>query len=409
MPVTIASLRTIAPSTDPFSSVPLRRSLPIPSPIPALLEARIVGELTDPDVFTRGTNATGPTGLAHAVGGSTFDIAYAASGGGSLEGARVGLPGHAAVNAGDVLTLTPPPQVGERIRYLTVSGTVDDQRRSVPGGEIAFDETRGAETITHVARVISGALNGAGTFSFLARFATAQAADLIQPDVRIRYYAPYRVSVSVTLRDDGDASIRLPIPADAGSRTGYVAVTAADERGNESPISTPAYFAVFKPRPSGAPARPYPCVTGPSADDGYTTPPDRLGRATICLQWDVGDVSPATGLRYEVARALDNSIVATHMRNWHLGKPEADVLAPMAGERVDGDASGIERDNARGVYRATFAPATASGRPPLVPTGPALPKRPLLRDNLRRGGGRKSGAIVAVVECGRPWCGCCPY
>jgi hypothetical protein len=267
------------------------------------------------------------------------------------------------VNAGDVLTLTPPPEASDRIRYLTISGSVDDERRSVPGGEIAFDETRGAETITRVARVISGAVNGAGTFSFLARFASAEAADLIQSGVRIRYYAPYRISVSVTLQNDSDASIRLPIPADAGSRTAYVAVTAADERGNESPISTPAHFAVFKPKPSGIPTRPYPCLIGPSAEEGYATPPDRLGRATICLRWAVGAVSPATGLRYEVARALDNGIVAAHMRNWHLGKPDADVQAPMARGGVDGAISGIEFDDARGLYRVTFEPNATVDEP----------------------------------------------
>jgi hypothetical protein len=61
------------------------------------------------------------------------------------------------------------------------------------------------------------------------------------------------------------------------------------------------------------------------------------GRATICLKWDAGTVNPASGLRYEVARALDNGILAVHLRNWQIGKAEAAVMAHHAINLLSGN------------------------------------------------------------------------
>ena len=363
MAVEIVSLRTISPSPDPFSSVPetLRRSLPDPAPIPALLEASLAVDLIEPDVFTRSSAPRSSTGTAATPGGSIFELVYAVSGGGSSAGARVGLPTSAPVHAGGVLTLMPPPEIRDRVRYVTIAGTIDDERRAIPGGEIAWEEKRGEDVITHVGRVISSAVNGTGTFSVLVRFGSAEAADLVRNATRVRFYAPYRIRLPVSVRDGVDAPLTLPVAANAGARTAYVAFNALDKRAHESPLGTPAQVSVYKLPPEGAPGRPYPCPSGPAAGAGYATPPDRLGRATVCIRWDAGDTSPAAGLRWEVARALDSAIVAAHLRNWHLGKPEAEVQPPVAG--VDGTLSNVRFDAVQGLYRATFAPSGPVAQP----------------------------------------------
>ena len=126
-----------------------------------------------------------------------------------------------------------------------------------------------------------------------------------------------------------------------------------------SPLSPPVPFTVIRQSPPSKPNRPFPC--GFPQDDilgGYATPPDLQGRATVHLCWDVGGASPTTALRYEVARALDSSILAAHLRNWKLGKvEEAEIEPPLInGVNADGTLSEVTFDTKRGVYRAKFKP-----------------------------------------------------
>ena len=131
---------------------------------------------------------------------------------------------------------------------------------------------------------------------------------------------------------------------------------------NEGPLSSPTQVMAVKPPPSGAPGRPYPCNQPADVVAGYATPPDRQGRATLCLTWDAGTLSTTEGLRYEVARALDNTIVATHRRNWLLGR--AMVAPPLtAGPQVNGTLSNVSFDQARGLYRVSMAVNLGANEP----------------------------------------------
>lgn len=253
-----------------------------------------------------------------------------------------------------------PPQV----RGLTIQGTVPDEVRQLPGGEVAFDVVRDGETVTYVARVVSDVrTDGTNKFDLLGRLSNPARAAL-QPGVtRGRYYAPYRVPLTATLSAAGtmgDAgTLSLPIPAGRTSQSAFLAASAFDPRENESRLSSPAQVTAVKPPPTGAPGRPYPCGQDTDAEAGYATPPDRRGRATVCLAWDVADdLSPAAGLRYEVVRALDSGILATHRRNWLLGK--ATIAPPVeAGPQLTGSLTSVSFDAARGLYRVELTASLA--------------------------------------------------
>jgi hypothetical protein len=109
----------------------------------------------------------------------------------------------------------------------------------------------------------------------------------------------------------------------------YLAVSSTDVRGNAGRLSSAAQVTAVRPPPRGQPSAPFPC--GHPEQDGYATPPNRAGRATVCLEWIYnGPPSDMVGLRFEVARALDQTIIATDRRNWMVGQ-SAPGQAPAPG------------------------------------------------------------------------------
>jgi hypothetical protein len=138
----------------------------------------------------------------------------------------------------------------------------------------------------------------------------------------------------------------------------YLAVTTDDVRANEGPLSSPAQVTAVKPPPTGVPSQPYPCGQTAAAMAGYATPPDRQGRATLCLAWEAGTLVSTEGLRYEVARALDNTILATHRRNWLLGGPSLGTALS-----VNGTLSGVTFDEVRGLYRVVLTADLGGAEP----------------------------------------------
>ena len=241
--------------------------------------------------------------------------------------------------------ITPP-----LLQSLVIQGAVPDEIIKMPSGEIAFDITQNEQLVTYVGRVVSDIKTGANGFNLLVKLSPA-AQSALQPNItRCRYYAPYRqelkVRLPITLGNTISATtIALPMSVGQSSQNLYLAVTTDDVRANEGPLSSPAQTMAVKPPPTGVPSRPYPCGQDATAEAGYATPPDRQGRATLCLAWDAGTLSPTAGLRYEVARALDNTILATHRRNWLLGGPPLE-----ASPSVTGTLFGVTFDEARGLY-----------------------------------------------------------
>src|SRR5262249_25317557 len=121
-------------------------------------------------------------------------------------------------------------------------------------------------------------------------------------------------------------ALRVQMAPDAGQASAYFALAAEDVRGNVGPISAPAQVTLVRPPPATGPSAPFPCGH-PNAVEGFAGLPDHQGRATVCVAWTyppgLGD-----GIRFEVGRALDESVVAADRRNWLTGRARPG-LAPV--------------------------------------------------------------------------------
>ena len=246
-------------------------------------------------------------------------------------------------------TIEPPS-----FRSLVFEGSVDETVLKSPGGEIAVESIVGGERVMHVLRIVSD-IDRPANFDLLVRLPqSAEAArSALQPGKRCHYYAPYRITLSVDVTDATGADIDLPLAPDAGSRSLYLAVSTVDRRNNQGALSIPVQAIAVRPPPTARPGRPYPCNHRPDVAEAYTTPPDRRGRATVCLAWDAGELDSTDGLRFEVQRTLDNTIIATHRRNWLRGK--ASVMPPLtASPQLQGTLNNHTTDETRGLSRANF-------------------------------------------------------
>lgn len=367
LPVEVVGKSDVPRRPNPFASIPAERrgrQSPDVSPPPEVVEVEIDRLLTEPDVFAGGTATRA---------GEDFELIYVVSNPADRR-TRVALPAGTTIEIGETLTLRPPTEssrppseLSKKVRLLRIRGTVDQARLDAPGGEIAFEYVTDGAEATAVMRVISNAVNHAGSFDLVVRAEDAQAVGRLRLNpTQLRYYAPYVLDVPLTLAEGGGAPIALPLRPSDGFRDGFIALSATDVYDNEGPLSTPAQFSVVRPRPTGRPSRPYPCVGGTEAE-GYASPPNRSGRATVCLTWEAGTLSPAEGARYEVARALDNSIPVAHLRAWQTGKIREPAAPVIAGESVEGELSGVTLEN--GLIHATFRPQAPITNPALFRNG----------------------------------------
>jgi hypothetical protein len=386
--VRIANVSSDPPSPDPFGVLQQITSLqgilpagfPILPPPPNLFEVEIDRDLLDPDVFVAADspeNDFSRNGIATIPGGAAYPIAYVSSGGvgpdGRNKGAKLGLVGEPALSQGETLILKPrserlPPASGnDQVRCLAVSGQVDANRLGIAGGEIILQSTRESDRPL-VGQVVSGAANRAGFFDLLVRFPAGQSLSGLQINRQVVYYVPYRRALDFDITTATPASgLGLKIPDGKGMRSAYLTVSTRNDRGVEGPISLPISFTAVRRKPAGKPGPPYPCGMTQTAEAGYATPPDHQGRATIRLCWETGALSPATGLRFEVARALDTAIVATHLRNWQTGKVQS-VDTALAADVSSANAllnripleAGQPDPTKRGVVAVRFGPVAAT-------------------------------------------------
>jgi hypothetical protein len=299
---------------------------PLPSEAPGDLVAPITGfdvfisrALLEPDLFRAGA-AQGPGGALpiHSSGSGRAAVDDSALGRSGAARVRVGLDDMTPLAAGDTLTLPVGPAGGHpQVRFIEMTTTADPG--PVPGGELAFEVTRGGKAVLVSASVVSDVERQGPRLGFLVRFpeslpptAWPRAGDIV------RYFPPYAIAgLSVALAAAGDvAPLRLAIASGQGAAMAYLALGTTDLRGNAGRLSPPVPIIIVRPPPP-APGPPFPCQA-PPAPEGFATPPDRQGRATLCVGWTL-PASAAT-LRFEVARALDQTIIATDRRNWLIGR-----------------------------------------------------------------------------------------
>ena len=201
------------------------------------------------------------------------------------------------------------------------------------GGELTWDEIALNRTVTRHVRVVSAPREQAGTDAMILVRSTMPNLEARLEDRICRYYAPYHVRFAVDLHGEPQFFPSLPIDTAAGQRRAYFSVLAIDNRqvknldvsqasANEGPLSAPAQITAIQPPPSIAPEPPIPCDAefDQAIDFGQATPPDDEGRATVCLKWRYAGAKDApAGMRFEVARGLASTIVASARRIWQRG------------------------------------------------------------------------------------------
>lgn len=212
------------------------------------------------------------------------------------------LDGDLVADVGTTVSVTLPADSSLRVAH--VSGATSDELgffSAEPGGELAF-EVAGDFV---AARVLGATEAISGDLQLLVRLPgdTRPAAG-----VPTRYRGRHFANFTAALAAAGPGDVLLPIKD--GVRTGHVALTCVDLRGNEGPLSAAVPFTAVRPPPTSVPAPPYPCGNA-TALDGYATPPDANGFATLCLAWETN-----SNLRYEVGRALDRTVLSIDRQRW---------------------------------------------------------------------------------------------
>jgi len=224
---------------------------------------------------------------------------------GSSAGAmcQIELDGSVAVGINTTVQLKFPSD--SNVHIIEIKDGIDSlgMQQHEPGGELAFDV---ADTLI-VARVIghSRATSNSVPDLLLVRFLGNQIPNTPATAV---FHARHHIAVDVAVTPGVQGDISLPTLD--GTRMGFVALTAVDLRGNEGPLSAAVPFAVVQAPPDSIPQQPFPCGELTAAA-GYSEPVSANGMSTFCLQW----ISESE-LRYEVARALDTTIIATDRRGW---------------------------------------------------------------------------------------------
>jgi len=352
-------VEVLSPKGDPLAMLPAGQQPQALAEPSSIVEVLLDRALLEPNLFDGGTlrvdGQSNEIPILYSTSGPSFNKENAAT------AARVGLPPGTQITENSSLTLiaAKTDKGSPQVQALTIKPTLQNRLldvAKVPGGEIAFDITpRNGETRTYEARVVSDAkANNSGTFDVLVRLSNMALTNLYT-GITVRYYTPYLVIPKVNFTNAGSGggnadTLHLSIPPGQTSQNAYLSVSTLDLRGNESPLSSPVQVTAVSPPPVGAPSQPYPCNQDSGAEAGYATPPDRQGHATVCLTWDTGDLNPSRNLRYEVARALDNGILAAHRRNWLLGK--ADVAETMkTKEPLKGNLDAVHLDQKSGLYR----------------------------------------------------------
>jgi hypothetical protein len=275
-------------------------------------------------------------------------------------GSRVRVDAHSGIVASDAIRLVAatgsPHEPVIRALQIDPDGSANDWL-SCRGGELAFEVSGVGENKLAIARIVATPLLLGSRLNVVVRV-PKNVVNALKTGLMVRCFPPYRFDLPISLTASAGGEIKLPLDGEAATRSGYLAVCA--KRGSDplkiGPLCAPMAFTVVRPAPAGAPSRPYPDAFGDHAPAGYATPPNAEGRSTVVLRWDVGDISPATALRHDVARALDTTIPTAHRRNWLRGLASHNAHLIQAGVSAAGGLSQVALDATTGVFKATFTP-----------------------------------------------------
>ncbi|WP_426120745.1 hypothetical protein [Kocuria sp. LHG3120] len=325
-------------SVSRLAQLPLDRQPP-DLQVPAMRELLLDVALIDADIFRDGTAE---------IGGRIDTVFYQTAGGLAGQGpASIIVPTTMPAVSGQTVSLRPSSSLSRRYIVVDLRGEWPAGLPHDRGGEIAFPiEDSGSQVRARLGRILSGVTARTGRLSMLVE-ASETLSDELVAGMECELSSTYQTTVQLD-------SINLTPEPGKASCSLVLAITAEDDRGNESSLSLPALVVAMRPAPQGVPSVPHVCG-GTSADaEGYASRPDARGDATLCITWNTGNLKPHEGLNWEVGRALDATILAVHQREWSSGR--LDASPPVAqGLIIFGELSQIT-DAGNGLFVARWAP-----------------------------------------------------
>lgn len=280
------------------------------------------------DMFTGGKMKTG---------GQTYDILYQSSGIATPQNisaelsqnassknkyARIVVKDHIPVSSGATLKINLKTAVSTQDSgadklhgYIILRIQSPSSLPGLPGGEFLLnassypkiDVEEVARDVKVIAKICSG-FSGSNSQEVLVQL-DKHIHDINTASALLCFY-PYQVDITSAVKDPA-----MPLAASDALRSAYFAAETLDKTNpaHVSPLSSIVQFLKVRniAQKPAAPSAPYPCNTA-SASAGYLKPADKEGNTTFCVQWN----GSTNGIRYEVGRALDKTIVATHKDLW---------------------------------------------------------------------------------------------
>lgn len=178
-------------------------------------------------------------------------------------------------------------------------------------------------------QILSGmrniSINNIKYLQVLARTALqVKSLDVGGVDSNALFFEPYRVDIT---QDINQMSVR---EGEAFSN-GYFAVSALDQGGNESLLSSIAQFIKTRSvdNKPAKPDKPFPCGS-PNATEAYLRLPNIDGHSVLCISWR--NRTPA--LRYEIGRTISQTVLSVHRNLWlnhEVPDPNGYINASIAG------------------------------------------------------------------------------
>jgi hypothetical protein len=177
-----------------------------------------------------------------------------------------------------------------------------------------------------------------------------------------RFHAPNVMPIKEIGINGAPGAIQIAMLPGKRYTTLYLSATALDAAGKESPqVAAPFELKVVNPPPVVTPAAPYPASDGAGALYGEVSLPNHDAQSTVHLAWAAihPPGSAGEGVRYELARALDSSILASERDRWRRGGTAddyADLGIVVEPETIGHLQPGFSVDPARGTFQVKTKP-----------------------------------------------------
>lgn len=218
-------------------------------------------------------------------------------------------------------------EVAIDFHYVTEADTGGSGGRILPVDRHESGEFKKQGVI--VGRLVSDVQSDDKTSTFLLRLKPADYQRLMlisMLDEKILTLARYHPPQSLPETDVGlngaAGTIEIFMPPGQRYITLCLSATMVDNRGWESSrLAAAAEVRIMNPPPLTTPAPPFPIHGGQRTPYGEASLPDRDGHSTMRIGWQTLQLTDGSGdgVRYELARALDTSIVASDKGQWLRG------------------------------------------------------------------------------------------